>query len=243
MGNRAKIALWIAAVYILSSACYVPMLLQQSGFAVPEPLLYLRYFFVPAPALVSILFLAGERRVKTWFAGRFRRISPKELAVCAAAAAAGGAITCWYSAAQRVDLFGGTYRTPASLAASCAYLFVTALAEEAAWRGFLLRRVVSRGGGQAAAVGLTGIAWALWHIPMWAVRNSLGPAEIVPLLLWAVLISGVLGSFYCAYENLLSVSLLHMAVNICFLAPAAWNSALLLGGILICCAFKKYRRG
>ena len=56
MGNRAKIALWIAAVYILSSACYVPMLLQQSGFAVPEPLLYLRYFFVPAPALVSILF-------------------------------------------------------------------------------------------------------------------------------------------------------------------------------------------
>ena len=60
MGNRAKIALWIAAVYILSSACYVPMLLQQSGFEVPEPLLYLRYFFVPAPALVSILFLAGE---------------------------------------------------------------------------------------------------------------------------------------------------------------------------------------
>ncbi|MCI9316678.1 MAG: CPBP family intramembrane metalloprotease, partial [Oscillospiraceae bacterium] len=90
---------------------------------------------------------------------------------------------------------------------------------------------------------LTGIAWALWHIPMWAVRNSLGPAEIAPLLLWAVLISGALGSFYCAYENLLSVSLLHMAVNICFLAPAAWNSALLLGGILICCAFKKYRRG
>ena len=36
-------------------------------------------------------------------------------------------------------------------------------------------------------------AEAIWHIPMWLIRNSLSLAEMIPLFIWAVLISIVLG--------------------------------------------------
>ena len=36
---------------------------------------------------------------------------------------------------------------------------------------------------------INGIIWAVWHIPMWTIRNSLGFEDILPLMIWAVLIS------------------------------------------------------
>ena len=47
--------LWILTVYALSFICYLPMLLQRSGLAVPEALLYLRYGFLLVPALISTI--------------------------------------------------------------------------------------------------------------------------------------------------------------------------------------------
>ena len=41
--------LWVLTVYALSFICYLPMLLQRSGLAVPEALLYLRYGFLLVP--------------------------------------------------------------------------------------------------------------------------------------------------------------------------------------------------
>lgn len=224
---RMETALWIGTVYLLSFLCYAPMFFQRLGYRVPAALLSLKYGFVLVPALVSFPFWV--RRSPAEKRPALSRISWKELAVCGAAAAAGLLVTAGYSAAAGTGLYGGAYPTAASLAGSCAYLFLTALAEEAAWRGFLFRRMT--GNVLSASLG-TGIAWAVWHIPMWAIRNALGPADILPLFLWAVLLSVVLGVFYRTFGHITSAALLHMTFNVCFLAPAALNDLVLLPGIL-----------
>ena len=93
------------------------------------------------------------------------------------------------------------------------------------------------------SAGITGVIWALWHITMWTIRNSLGLEEIIPLFIWAVLLSLILGMTWFRFENLLSVSLLHMIFNICFLAPAKYNDGITFAGILICYIFRKYKKG
>lgn len=74
---------------------------------------------------------------------------------------------------------------------------------------------IAAGREMALSAGIVGMIWAVWHIPMWTVRNSLGPEEVIPLLIWAVLISLILGMAYFQFENLLSVSLLHMVFSPC----------------------------
>lgn len=46
-----------------------------------------------------------------------------------------------------------------------------ALAEEAGWRGFLLPSLRARYG-SAVAGGLVGVAWALWHLPLYALPGA-----------------------------------------------------------------------
>lgn len=235
---RTETALWTGTVYLLSFLCYTPMLFQRLGYPVPAALLSLKYGFVLVPALVSLLFRV--RRGPAEKRPALSRISWRELAVCGAAAAAGLLVTAGYSAAAGISLYGSAYPTAASFAGSCAYLFLTALAEEAAWRGFLFRRMT--GNVLGASLG-TGIAWAVWHIPMWAIRNALGPAEILPLFLWAVLLSVVLGVFYRTFGHIASAALLHMTFNVCFLAPAALNDLVLLLGVLAGWGIRKISAG
>ena len=234
--------LWVLTVYALSFICYLPMLLQRSGLAVPEALLYLRYGFLLVPALISTIFLLSEHAVKSCWLGSFRRISAKEIFLCTAAALSGLLTSCGYALWQDASLFRRAYPAPSALVYSVIYLFATALAEELAWRGFLLRHI-DAGRKTALSAGLTGIIWAVWHIPMWTIRNSLGFEDILPLMIWAVLISLILGMACFRFENLLSVSLLHMVFNICFLAPAEYNNVVIFAGIIICYIFRKYKKG
>lgn len=242
MPVRQKTILWVLAVYALSFLCYVPLLLRQSGAAVPGVLLYARYLFILIPALISMIFLAGEGAIKTRWFDSFKRISSKEIILYIVIALIGVLTTCGYSFWQKTVLFRHVYPSIPSLAASAGYLFATALAEETAWRGFLLQRI-DAGGKKALSAGITGVIWALWHIPIWTVRNSLELEEVIPLLVWAVLISLVLGMAWFGFENLLSVSLLHMIFNICFLAPAKYNNVVIFAGIIICYIFRTYKKG
>ncbi|MDE7261833.1 MAG: CPBP family intramembrane metalloprotease [Oscillospiraceae bacterium] len=228
---KSKLILWTSIVYILSFLCYVPMLLRQLEIPVPDGLLHLKYGFVLIPALVTILFLLCERQTGDYLTGLFKRISLKELAVCAAIALTGVLVTCCYSFLSRKPLYSSAYPSLASLAVSCIYLFMTALAEEAAWRAFFFRSLAA-GGEKTGAAVVTGAIWGIWHIPMWIIRNSLRLPEVIPLLVWVVLVSVVLGVFYYKFRNILSAALLHMICNICFLAPAVWNDA-----VLLCCIF------
>ncbi|MBD5162307.1 MAG: CPBP family intramembrane metalloprotease [Oscillibacter sp.] len=242
MPGKMRTILWVSAVYAFSFICYVPMLLRQFGAMVPDALLYLRYFFVLIPALISAIFLTGEHTVKSCWLNCFKKISAKEIFVCIAAVLAGLLTSFGYSLWQKAELFRHAYPSPSAFVFSAAYLFATALMEEMAWRGFLLNRIAI-GRGKVSAAGLTGVIWAVWHIPMWTVRNSLGLEEVIPLFIWAVLISLVLGITYFRFKNLLSVSLLHMIFNICFLAPAKYNNVVIFIGIIICYIFRKYKKG
>ncbi len=239
--KKGKMAIWIFAVYMFSFLCYAPLLAKRLGAGPPEALSYLRYGFVLVPALVSLVFLLREGGGKAYAADSFKVVSLKEIVFCAAVALAGVSVTWVYSYWRRVDLFGCTYPSFVSLAAGCTYLYVTALVEEAAWRGFFLKRMAV-GGKRIKASLFVGVVWAVWHIPMWSLRNSLGLREIIPLFLWTILLSLVLGMFYCTFENLFSVSLLHMLFNVCFLAPAGYNSIILFAGILTGFFYRKRRR-
>ena len=241
MTKDTKNVLWVLAVYALSFICYVPLLLRLSGAMVPGFLLYARYLFILIPALISAIFLVGEGTVKDCWLDSLKKISANEIIVCIVAALIGALATCGYSFWQKTGLFRNAYPSILSLAASAVYLFITALAEEMAWRGFLLKRIAA-GGKRALSAGVTGVIWAVWHIPRWTIRNSLGWKEVIPLLIWAVLISLVLGMVWFGFENLLSVSLLHMIFNICFLAPAKYNNVVIFSGIMICYIFRKYKK-
>ena len=242
MTKNTKSFLWVLTVYALSFICYVPMLLRRSGAAVPGVLLYARYFYVLIPALVSAVFLAGEHAVKArWFAC-LKKISAKECILCAVIAAAGVLSTWGYSLRQGTGLFRNAYPSPLSFASSAVYLFVMALAEELAWRGFLLKRFAT-GRNKALSAGCAGVIWAVWHIPMWTIRNSLGLGEVVPLFIWTVLVSLILGTAYFRFENLLSAAVLHAIFNVFFLAPAKYNNVVVFAGMLICFILLKYKKG
>lgn len=224
---------WIAAVWLASFACYAPMLLQRCGMELPELLLDLKYGFVLVPLLTTILFSAGAHRLKENFAGQLKRPSKRELAACAFLALAGLGVTCGYSFAAKTDLLGRTYVSIPAFAFRCGYLFLTALAEEAAWRGYFFRRMAGRMKPMAASVW-TGMIWAVWHIPMWSIRNALPWGELPLLIIWTVQTAVVLGMYYFRFRNVLSAALLHMIFNVCFLAPVWCSILLLLAGIIFC---------
>ena len=236
--TEGKIFLWVCAVYLVSFGCYLPLLLEQSGKTVPGGLLLLRYGFVLVPAAVSLAVWVCEGSIKDCLLRHFKRISRREAGLCGVMALAGITVTCGYSLAEKTGLFASTYPSVLSLAGGCAYLFATALAEEAGWRGFLFRRM-AEGKDRLAAAAASGGLWALWHIPMWWIRNALPVAEIAALLLWAVLLGIVLSLFYSAFSNIVSAALLHMTCNVCWLAPAKYNVPALLLGLLLCRALQK----
>lgn len=242
MPAKAKPALWIFAVYLFSFLCYLPMLLRQSGIILPDALLSAKYFFVLIPALISAAFLLCEHTAMACWFHSLKVVSVNEILICIMVALIGISTTCGYSLWRKSGLFRHAYPSVLSLLLAAAYLFAMALIEEMAWRGFLLNRIAA-GRGKVSAAGLTGIIWAVWHIPMWSIRNSLAWDEVILLFVWAVLISFILGAVWFKFENLLSVSLLHMTFNICFLAPAQYNDAVIFMGITICYIFRKYKKG
>ena len=146
MTNKVKIMLWVCVVYILSSICYIPMMLQQHRVSVPNGLPLLKYLFVCIPAASAFLFLAFEHRLKKYFATAFSgKIALKQIGTWAILMFAGLSVSFCYSLAARTDLLQNTYPSVTVLLASCMYLFVTAFVEELAWRGFLLEQVSFQG--------------------------------------------------------------------------------------------------
>ena len=145
MTNKVKIMLWVCVVYILSSICYIPMMLQQHGASVPNGLSLLKYLFVCIPAASAFLFLAFEHRLKKYFATAFSgKIALKQIGTWAILMFAGLSVSFCYSLAARTDLLQNTYPSVTVLLSSCMYLFVTAFVEELAWRGFSLSRFLFR---------------------------------------------------------------------------------------------------
>ncbi len=238
-----RIVLWTISVWAFSFVCYLPMLLEQNGIGVPPILTAAKYLFVVVPFVISVVFSSAHSEFKKWLTGLFaEKIKLKSLAFCAVTGAIGLAFAFLYSLiAKEQNLFTDNYPTFFSIIAGSAYLFVTALAEESAWRGYLLNKL-SDGKGTPFALIYTGIAWAVWHIPMWTIRNSLGIGETAIYFIWTVLLSFVLGKFFLTYKNVITTALLHMLFNICFIAPVQYNVGLLClaaATVLVAAAKKK----
>lgn len=223
-----RIILWTVSVLTLSFICYLPMLLERYGIGVSPILTAAKYLFVIVPLMISVIFSAAHGELKRWLAVLFdEKIKTQEITICAVTGAAGLMLSFVYSLiANERDLFTNNYPTFSSVIVGSAYLFVTALAEESAWRGYLLNQL-SDSKETPLALIYTSMVWAVWHIPMWTIRNSLGIGETALYFIWTLLLSFVLGKFFLTYKNITTAALLHMLFNICFIAPVYYNIVVL----------------
>ena len=232
-----EVLLWTALVLILSFFCYLPMLLEQKGIHISTIGLGLKYLFVTIPALVSISFNLKYRYLKKWFYTLFsEKVNLQAIFSCIILGGIGLSFSFIYSLiVGEDDLFTSIYPTALAVVINCSYLFLTALIEEVAWRGFLLNKISAEKGKKIALV-YVGVVWAIWHIPMWAIRNSLEFREILIYFIWTILISFILGMLFFKYKSILIISLSHMIFNTCFITPVKYN-CILLGCILILSIF------
>ena len=224
-----EVLLWTALVLILSCLCYLPMLLEQKGIHISRVGLGLRYLFVTIPALVSIFFNLIRRRFKNWFYTLFsEKATLQAILSCILLGSIGVSFSIIYGLiAGEKDLLTSSYPAILSVVINCSYLYLTALIEETAWRGFLLNKISAEKGKKIALV-YVGVVWAIWHIPMWAIRNSLKFKEISIYFIWTILISFILGTQFFKYKNIWIISLSHMIFNTCFMTPVKYNCILLV---------------
>ncbi len=212
-------------VYFLSFVCYAPTLLEQNGIIIPDILLYLKYLYVCIPALAAIFLLICEQNIKVYFTQMFSgKITIQFIWIWAICMAAGIFGSYCYSFIAQTDVYKNTYLSVTSLLISCIYLLITAFVEEIAWRGFLLERLPFQ---EINSTLFVGIVWAVWHMPMWIIRNSLGIEQIGCLCIWTLLVSAVLGLTYYRCRNILLIAIMHATFNVCYLAPTLYNIAVL----------------
>ena len=166
-----------------------------------------------------------KTNIKVYFTRMFSgKITIKYILTGVICMAAGIFASYCYSFIVKTDVFKNTYSTVISLLTSFIYLLITAFAEEIAWRGFLLERLPFK---NIKSVLFVGAVWAVWHMPMWIIRNSLGMEQIVYLCIWTLLVSIVLGITYDQCRNILLIAIMHAIFNICYLAPIQYNIVVL----------------
>ena len=191
------------------------------------------------PAIVTIFLLICEQKVRVYFAQMLSgKIAIKYILVWAICIAVGILSSYCYSFIAGINIFKNTYLTVTSLIMSSVYLLITALVEEIAWRGFLLERLPFQK--KINSVIFVGVVWAVWHMPMWIIRNSLGIEQIICLCVWTLLVSVVLGITYCRCRNIMLIAVLHATFNICYLAPMQYNIVVL--AILIFVSILLYKK-
>ena len=206
-----EVLLWTALVLIFSYLCYLPMFLDKKGIHISQVFLSSKYLFITVPFIVSIFFMLKHRYLKKWFRALFlEKVKLQAISSCIILGSIGLCFSIIYClVVGEKDLFISSYPSVLAVVFNCSYLFVTALLEEMAWRGFLLNKLATA---KRKEIALTyvGIIWVTWHIPMWTVRNSLGFSEILLYAIWTILISLILGILFFRYKNILIVSLSHM---------------------------------
>ncbi len=238
--SKIKNSYWIIMVLLLSFLCYLPMILKKQGINIPNILLNAKYLFVITPFICSIIVEISEHTLKQWFLALFiSKNNFKSILICIFFIIIGLTTSYIYSIAQEnQNLFSNLFPQFFLAIINCIYLFIMALFEEAAWRGFFLKRISIKQKKFHYTL-YTGMIWGLWHIPMWYIRNSLTIKEIIFFFIWTVLLSLVIGTAYYNYQNIFILAFLHTIFNTCFLAPIEWNIILLIIIISIFALFNK----
>ena len=99
--------------------------------------------------------------------------------------------------------------------------------EEVVWRGYRLR-IVAKNKKEMVAILFVSLEWAVWHIPMWTMRNLIGIGEIAFWILYTVIVGCVLGKSFMRYRNILVPIFLHTIFNVFFLMPVHINMLVVL---------------
>lgn len=224
MGNNKNTICWIILVLLLSFLCYIPMLLQKHGIYISRTIINIKYLFVILPYLITIVFEIHDKNLKKWLVKLFNFSNITFVIIISGAIAIIGlSSSIIYSLiGNRPSLFIDSYPEISSVIGACIYLFVMALFEEMAWRGYLLNKLLKENHKFKSLV-CVGMVWGLWHIPMWVVRNSLEIEEIIYFLIWTFLVSVVLGVLYIRWKNIWGNAFLHMIFNVSFIAPIKYN--------------------
>lgn len=222
--------MWTLLVWAFSAICYCPLYFSHQGADVPAMALKLKYLFILMPLFFTFLFLFRSKGVRKWVKGMFEfHVQPEAFALCLIAAAVGVFLS---SIAAKQEW------KPQTMLAGAAYLFCMAWIEEVAWRGYRLKAAM-QDRKDATAVFLVSAEWAIWHIPMWVIRNGIGMEEIVFWILYTVTVGCILGESFVRYRNILVPVLLHTVFNVCFLMPVRIN---LMAALSIWIAFILFQR-
>ena len=218
--------MWIVLVWIVSTICYIPLLFDNLGYAVPSILLQMKYLFVEVPIIFSLICIRKHTSIKGWLGSLFaRKIRFECWVICGVLALCGIVCTSIFSRAalsEQSSLFGALY------------LFLMATLEEIAWRGFRLDSMLKKT--EKYAIWIVSLEWAIWHIPMWMIRNSVGLDEILFWIVYTVFIGNILGRCMVRYKNIIVPVLLHTIFNLCYLLQIKVNAlvaACILIGIII----------
>lgn len=211
--------MWILLVWIISAICYVPLYISYQGVEVPSILLDLKYFFVLIPLIFTLFFLLRNKGIKKWLMEMFELSVRVGALVFTLIIAVVGIFFTNILTVQEWEL--------QTLLVGMVYLFFMALIEEVVWRGYRLRSV-AQNKKEVVAILFVSLEWAVWHIPMWAMRNLIGIGEIVFWILYTVIVGCVLGKSYIRYRNILVPVLLHTIFNVFFLMPVHINLLVVL---------------
>ena len=205
--------MWIILVWIISTLCYLPMYFDGVGYIVPNTLIQMKYLFVIIPIFLSLIYVKKKISIKKWLYNIFaQKIEFEAFTLCSVIALCGIVCTCilsrevWNKGALLFNAF---------------YLFLMATLEEIAWRGFRIESLLKKT--KKFAILIVSLEWAIWHIPMWIIRNSLGLIEIPLWLVYTVFVGVILGKCMTWYKNILVPILLHTIFNLCFLMPIQIN--------------------
>lgn len=95
-----------------------------------------------------------------------------------------------------------------------AAVFVGSLQEELGWRGYALPRLLARRSAMSAAL-LVGVAWALWHLPLYAIADGQTRAPLAIFLVSVVALSLIYTWLWLVTAgSLLIAVVLHSATNV-----------------------------
>ena len=214
--------MWIVLVWIISTVCYLPLYFERIGRSVPSALIQAKYLFVVIPIIFALMYVRRKTSIKKWLYKLFAiKIEIEAFVVCGIIAFCG--ILC-------TSIINIKAWNEISSLLGIVYLFFMAMLEEIAWRGFCLESMMKKKR-ENVAVLIVSLEWAIWHIPMWMIRNSLGIKEIALWLVYTILVGIILGNCMIKYKNILIPIILHTMFNVCFLMPITKSIIIVL---LIC---------
>ena len=110
--------------------------------------------------------------------------------------------------------------------------------EEVGWRGFALPRLQARGSALRSAL-LVGVAWAGWHLPLFAFAGGLSAMGAAGIAGWAssILTGSMLMTwlFNTSRGSILAVALFHGVLDIVMSSPLHGGVPFVMGALITLC--------